>query len=132
MPHIIGNHYTNEEINLETGSAIMGGIRVAHATNSIVLIHVPGSVYNDRPDPIDPSVLLYTGQGLVGDQQLTRNNLALHNSGDRPLHLYVYDGPKQYRYEGVYQHAREMFTETQLDENGDSRTVYMFPITQAL
>lgn len=131
MPHMVGNVYTNAQLNEETGCSIMGGIRVAHSTRSIVLVHVPGSVYNDRIDPADSRIFLYTGQGLEGDQELTRGNLALSNVNitDVTIHFYIKERPNEYRYQGEYQLVGDVFEEEQLDQNGDLRNVFMFPIT---
>lgn len=130
MPHMVGNVYTNAQLNEETGCSIMGGIRVAHSTRSIVLVHVPGSVYNDRTDPAESRIFLYTGQGLEGDQELTRGNLALANVNitDVTIHFYIKERPNEYRYQGEYQLVGDMFEEEQLDQNGDLRNVFMFPI----
>ena len=131
MPHVVGAIYTNKELNEETGCSIMGGIRVAHTTNSIVLVHVPNSVYVDRPSPQNPTIFLYTGQGLDGNQKMEKSNLALRNSEANgvTIHLYVKEVPNQYCYQGVYRLAEEVFTEEQYDQKGNLRTVFMFPIT---
>lgn len=127
---VIGNEYTNEEIYHEYRGQTQGGIRLANATNSIILIENPNAVYHDRIDEINPTVLLYTGQGLVGDQYLTNRNRALLNSVEdkKELHLFYYKGPNRYEYRGEYQLVDKVFEETQPDENEDDRRVYMFPI----
>lgn len=129
-PMTIGKEYSNEEIYHEFCGQTQGGIRLANATNSIILIENPNAVYQDRFDAINPSVLLYTGQGLVGDQQLTNRNRVLLNSADekKELHLFYYNGRNRYEYKGEYQLADDVFEETQPDENGNKRRVYMFPI----
>lgn len=80
MLHVVGTIYTNKELNEETDYSIMGGIRVANTTNIIVLVHVPNSVYVDRPAPQNSTIFLYTGQGLDGNQKMEKGNLALRNS----------------------------------------------------
>lgn len=106
-----------------------GGMRKSNTTNTLVIIsnHVK-SIYDDRW--VD-DVLHYTGMGLEGDQQIDYSqNKTLSRSGNNgvKLHLFEVFIDREYTYFGQVKLAGEPYREEQLDTNGQSRIVWMFPL----
>jgi len=106
-----------------------GGMRKSNATNTLTIIsnHVK-SIYDDRW--ID-DVIHYTGMGLEGDQQIDYSqNKTLSQSGNNGVELHLFEVfiDKEYTYFGQVKLAGEPYQEEQLDTNGQSRTVWMFPL----
>jgi hypothetical protein len=81
-------------------------------------------------------VFLYTGEGRQGDQRMTGGNRAIleHRTQGRALRLFVADGhvegtgQRQHRYIGEFEIDEETpyAVEDAPDENGESRTVFVF------
>lgn len=107
----------------------MGGMRRSNTTGTLVLIsdNTKG-LYRDK---WSDGVLHYTGMGKTGDQTLNGNqNKTLAESGnnDIEVHLFEVNQPGKYTYIGVVELAGKPYQETQPDDNGDPRKVWMFPI----
>jgi 5-methylcytosine-specific restriction enzyme A len=105
-----------------------GGMRRSHETNTLILVsnHIE-SLYEDR---WEGGVFLYTGMGRVGDQTLTTQNktVAESHTNNVEIHLFEVFVTKKYTYMGIVELASEPYQEYQLDENGDNRLVWIFPI----
>ena len=107
----------------------MGGMRRSKTTGTLVLIsdNTKG-LYNDK---WHDGVLHYTGMGKVGDQTLAGNQnktLAESDSNGVEVHLFEVDTPGKYTYSGVVKLAGKPYQETQPDDNGNPRKVWMFPL----
>ena len=133
----------NENIaNLERGEVLdneslcgvffcspQGGMRRSKRTNTLVIVsnHVR-SIYQDRW--VDDTIH-YTGMGTVGDQRVdsTQNKtLAESPSNGVKVHLFEVFVDKEYTYAGEVLLSGSPYQETQPDENGDLRKVWMFPL----
>ncbi len=106
-----------------------GGMRRSHETNSLILVsnHVK-SIYDDK---WKGDILHYTGMGSKGDQSLSfMQNRTLSESGSSnvEIHLFEVFEEKEYFYQGQVKLKSKPYQERQTDENGDSRSVWMFPL----
>ena len=128
-PFEIGEEVTNAVMTEAFKVGNMGGMRRSKTTGTLVLIsdNTKG-LYNDK---WHEGVLLYTGMGKVGDQTLTGNQnktLAESDTNGVEVHLFEVDDPGKYKYSGVVKLAGKPYQETQPDENGNPRKVWMFPL----
>ncbi len=123
-----GGIFNNNEITKIFKCAPQGGMRRSHKTNTLVLVsdHTK-ALYEDR---WDGNVLHYTGMGRVGDQTLTSQNktVAESISNKVELHLFEVFEAKKYLYMGVVKLAGEPYQEEQLDDKGEHRQVWVFPL----
>ena len=106
-----------------------GGMRRSHETNTLVLVsnHVK-SIYDDK---WKGDVLHYTGMGSKGDQSLEfMQNKTLNESRDTnvEVHLFEVFEEKKYFYQGKVRLKSNSYHESQTDENGETRKVWMFPL----
>jgi 5-methylcytosine-specific restriction protein A len=126
---IPGSKLNNNKLTTIFGCSTQGGMRRSHRTNTLVLIcnHVL-SVYDDRW--ID-GVLHYTGMGLNGDQSLEyMQNKTLSESGSNGIdvHLFEVHSTRTYTYVGQVFLSSSPYQENQIDESGNQRKVWIFPI----
>lgn len=70
---------------------------------------------------------IYSGEGRIGDQSMTRGNLAIKSaaSDEKEIHLFVKFSPEEYYYQGVFVLVDYTY-EDDNDENGNSRKEYKF------
>ena len=107
----------------------MGGMRRSHATNTLVIVSdYTKGLYQDK---WIGGTLHYTGMGKIGDQDIHwAQNATLaecgHNGVD--VHLFEVIDPGEYIYCGRIELVDQPYTETQPDDNGDARLVWMFPV----
>jgi hypothetical protein len=107
----------------------MGGMRRSHATNTLVIVSdYTKGLYQDK---WIGGTLHYTGMGKTGDQDIHwAQNATLaecgHNGVD--VHLFEVIDPGEYIYCGRIELVGQPYTETQPDDNGDKRLVWMFPV----
>ena len=106
-----------------------GGMRRSRETNSLILIsnHVK-SIYDDK---WKGDILHYTGMGSKGDQSLNfMQNRTLSESGSNNIEIHLFEvfEEKKYFYQGKVKLKSKPYKERQIDENGDSRSVWMFPL----
>lgn len=125
----IGQKLTNIELYEIFGCGNSGGMRRAKKTNSLIIIssHVE-SIYEDR---WDGDILLYTGMGLNGDQSLEFNqNKTLNESPINGVQVFLFEQFKvnEYTYLGPVELIQAPYTEKQPGQNGQLRTVYIFPL----
>ena len=119
----------NEKLQEIFGCSPQGGMRRAHKTNSLVLVsdHVK-SVYGDRW--ID-DILHYTGMGLKGDQSLDfSQNRTLNESNTNGIYIHLFEvyAKGEYTYLGQVVLAGSAYQETQPDQDGKLRDVWVFPL----
>ena len=106
-----------------------GGMRRSHETNTLVIVsnHIK-SIYEDKW--ID-DVMHYTGMGTSGDQSLffsQNKTLANTNTNDVEVHLFEVFKLREYYYQGIVKLSSNPYQEKQIDENGEERLVWMFPV----
>ncbi len=124
----VGYGYTNEIISQYFGvSGYIRGIRVHH--DKAVLYSVENSVYKDgngwELDDDGEYVFVYTGEGLTGDQQMTRGNFFLKNSGNKGVYLFVKRRTNDYVFYGTVGVKRVEET-YEPDKYGNRRLVFKF------
>ena len=125
----IGAEVTNDQLRIAFACGNMGGIRRSRAKNALIIIsdHTK-SLYEDK---WRGDVLHYTGMGLVGDQVLQGNqNRTLFESKTNGVNLHFFEvfEPTKYIYQGPVELAGEPYQENQIDQDGNDRMVWMFPL----
>ena len=111
----VGTVTTRAEVAALYGGSTMGGIQPSNSTPNVLVYSDPASgtrigYQYDGADPNEPGVFYYTGEGRVGNQQLTAGNKAIleHAKQGRVLRLFeAVDGRprrggKLQRYLGEY------------------------------
>ena len=124
-----GQILTNKELCDIFLCSPQGGMRRSHETNSLVLVsnHVK-SIYDDK---WKGDTLHYTGMGGSGDQSINfMQNKTLIESvkTNIQIHLFEVFEEKKYFYQGRVQLKSDPYQESQIDENGERRNVWMFPL----
>lgn len=107
----------------------MGGMRRSNKTGTLVIIsdHTKG-LYDDKWYGDE---LHYTGMGKIGDQVLVGNQnktLAESDTNGVEVHLFEVLDSAEYTYRGVVHLSGAPYQETQKDDNGNNRKVWMFPL----
>lgn len=106
-----------------------GGMRKSNTTNTLVIVtDYTRGIYHDK---WIGGVLHYTGMGLSGDQDINyMQNRTLNESGFNgvDVHLFEVMEPGEYTYCGRIELVSKPYTETQPDQDGRDRRVWMFPV----
>jgi 5-methylcytosine-specific restriction protein A len=74
---------------------------------------------------------IYSGEGKLGNQTLTKGNLAIKNaaSDGKEIHLFVKFSPQEYYYQGVFELVDYTY-EDDYDANGNIRKEYKFRLRE--
>ena len=125
----IGSIVSNEELYNEFSCGNMGGMRRSKANNCLVLIsdHTK-TLYDDK---WYGNELHYTGMGKVGDQSLdSSQNKTLAESNTNGVDIFLFEvmDSSKYTYRGLVKLSGSPYQETQPDDNGNLRRVWMFPL----
>ena len=125
----VGSHYSNDDICKAFLCSPQGGMRRSQKTNTLVLVanHIK-SIFDDR---WDDNVMYYTGMGMKGDQSLSfmqNKTLSESNTNNVDVHFFEVFTEKVYTYQGQVMLALKPFQELQDDEDGNSRSVWVFPL----
>jgi 5-methylcytosine-specific restriction protein A len=123
----VGSHYSNDDICKAFLCSPQGGMRRSQKTNTLVLVanHIK-SIFDDR---WDDNIMYYTGMGMKGDQSLSfMQNKTLSESNNVDVHFFEVFTEKVYTYQGQVMLALKPFQELQDDEDGNSRSVWIFPL----
>lgn len=104
-------------------------MRRSKKTGTLVLIsdNTKG-LYSDK---WENGILHYTGMGKIGDQSIekTQNKtLAQSETNGVEVHLFEVHERAKYTYTGVVELSGKPFQETQPDDNGNPRKVWIFPL----
>ena len=125
----IGSNYNNDDICNTFLCAPQGGMRRSHKTNTLVIVaNHTKSLYDDKW-VLD--TMNYTGMGSKGDQSLDfaqNKTLAQSNINGVDVHFFEVFTDRVYTYQGQVVLTGEPFQETQDDEDGNSRKVWIFPL----
>jgi len=129
---IIDKSYSNEDITNAFKCSSQGGMRRSQKTNTLVLVanHVK-SIFDDR---WDGNTMNYTGMGLKGEQSLDfmqNKTLNESNANGVDIHFFEVFTEKVYTYQGQVLLSGKPFQEQQDDEDGNSRSVWIFPLRRA-
>ncbi|HEF8772167.1 TPA: HNH endonuclease [Providencia stuartii] len=125
----IGTKLNNTELCRIFGCSPQGGMRRSHKTNTLIIIsnHIK-SIYDDR---WSDNVLHYTGMGTKDDQSLSfqqNKTLAESRINGVTVHLFEVFKAQEYTYMGEVILDDLPYSETQTDEQGKPRRVYIFPL----
>lgn len=125
----IGQILKNADVMRIFSCGMMGGMRRSKETNTLVMVtDYTKGLYHDK---WIGGVLHYTGMGKVGDQDIHwAQNATLADSryNGVDVHLFEVIDPGEYIYCGRIELVDKPYTETQPDENGIERLVWMFPV----
>lgn len=125
----IGQTINNAELVDIFQCGNMGGMRRSRATNTLVIVSdYTKGLYQDK---WIGGTLHYTGMGKVGDQDINwAQNATLAECGTNgvDVHLFEVIDPGEYIYCGRIELVSPPYTETQPDDNGNNRLVWMFPV----
>lgn len=132
---LVSHAFRNEELSSTFGVGANGGIRYngpALKPTKIVFITDDDS-HGDHPyrDRWDGKTLWYTGEGLTGDQTMSRGNLALQSAiaTNVPVYGFRRVEPHNCRYMGRFV-VMQVRSEQQPDMAGRARSVYLFEMRQ--
>lgn len=110
----------------------MGGINICKKTNTIVItsLHTRNRIYDDKL--FEDDVMLYTGEGQIGDQKLIKGNKAIYEAKQqgRDIHLFVRFKKPEYTYYGKVETIAEPYYVDEKDVEGNIRKVIKFPMKQ--
>lgn len=125
----IGDEVTNADIVRIFKCGNMGGMRRSKATGTLVIISDDTKgLYRD--EWID-GILHYTGMGKIGDQVLNGNqNGTLYYSDVNSIEVHLFEVLEKtvYTYRGVVVLNSQPYQAKQLDDNGNIRSVWIFPV----
>ena len=129
-PHLdIGQCINNDDIRRIFKCGNMGGMRRSHTTGTLVIVSdYTKGLYHDK---WIGGVLHYTGMGKTGDQDLYWSQNATHAKSSYngvDVHLFEVMNPGEYVYCGRVELVAQPYADTQPDENGTPRRVWMFPV----
>ena len=125
----IGDVFTRKQLMKIFKISGQSGIMKTNTLNCLVLTtSEENGVYDDST--VQNGLITYTGEGLVGDQQLIRNNKTILESKENglPMFLFSKDKNRNYIFEGRVELCDEPFQVQEKDINGDSRLVWKFPL----
>ncbi|WP_414501649.1 HNH endonuclease [Zymobacter sp. IVIA_5232.4 C2] len=124
-----GSVISNQELCEKFRCGPQGGMRRSNKTNSLVLItDLEGSNYKDE---WQDEILLYTGMGQVGNQELNKyQNKTLNDSPYNNITIFYFEKhePNHYCYVGIMEKVKPAYSSIQPDKNGSLRKVWIFPL----
>lgn len=124
-----GDELTNNGMRELFKCGNMGGMRRSKRTGTLVIIS--DDTKGLYRDVWKDGVLHYTGMGKTGDQVLNGNqNETLYYSETNGVVVHLFEVMKKtiYTYRGIVRLADEPYRAEQPDDNGNMRSVWMFPI----
>lgn len=107
----------------------MGGMRKSNKTGTLVI--VSDNTKGLYQDQWRDRVLHYTGMGKLGNQVLKGNqNSTLYYSDTNGIEVHLFEVLEKtvYTYKGVVRLAGKPYEANQPDDDGNMRTVWMFPL----
>ena len=121
---------TYQEVEQQFGINIAGFGRGCNPTaNAVVLISSvdpenENFVYHDRWDNGD---YIFSGEGRIGNQTMTRGNLAIKNAevDNKQIHLFIKESAQEYYYQGVFVLVEYKY-EDDIGADGQTRKEYKF------
>jgi 5-methylcytosine-specific restriction protein A len=126
-PPKIGERFRNRDVIYANfgGDSQSGIVKFVGESYTNVFSHGQGP-YADEVDP-ETGVIAYRGQGLTGDQSMTRGNKTLKDSMDNALPIRYWNGPKggPFTFE-MWVVITDLDTVREADENGELANRYIW------
>ena len=126
---VVGNIYSDKNIQQAFKCSTQSGMNRSHATNSLVLfVKHNKSLYDDV---WNNDILYYTGMGQVGDQSIyyaQNKTLNESNINGVSVHLFECFENGKYIYDGIVELSDKPFFAKETDINNDLRKVVKFPL----
>lgn len=125
----IGDVFTREQLMAIFVISGQSGMMKTNTLNCMVLTTSEyNGVYEDGV--VQNGTIIYTGEGLIGNQEISRNNKILYESRDTriPIYLFTKDKEKKYIFEGRVELYDEPYQCVENDINEDERLVWKFPL----
>ncbi len=124
----IGDTFTRDQLMRLFIISGQSGMMKTNSLNALVLTTSEDSIYDDSS--IEDGIIQYTGEGLEGDQTITKNNKTLYYSKENniPVYLFTKDNKKRYIFEGKVELYDKPYQVTEKDIHGKDRLVWKFPL----
>lgn len=125
----IGDVFTRDQLMAIFKISGQSGIMKTNSLNCLVLTtSEENGVYGDST--VENGFITYTGEGLVGNQPLTKNNKTIFESNTNDLSMYLFskDNKRKYIFEGRVKLCAEPYQVKEKDKNGNERLVWKFPL----
>ncbi len=124
----IGDIFTRDQLMSIFKISGQSGMMKTNTLNALVLTTSEESIYGDSN--IEDGTIQYTGEGLEGDQTITKNNKTLFYSKENnlPVYLFTKDKKRRYTFEGRVELYDKPYQTPENDINGNERLVWKFPL----
>ena len=124
----IGDIFTRDQLMAIFKISGQAGMMKTNTLNALVLTTSEESVYGDSS--IEDGTIQYTGEGLEGDQSISKNNKTLYYSKENnlPVYLFTKDKKRRYIFEGKVELYDKPYQTPEKDINGNERLVWKFPL----
>lgn len=124
----IGDIFTKDQLMSIFKISGQAGMMKTNTLNALVLTTSEESIYGDSS--IEEGTIQYTGEGLEGDQTITKNNKTLFYSKENnlPVYLFTKDKKRRYTFEGRVELYDKPYQTPENDINGKERLVWKFPL----
>lgn len=124
----IGDIFTRDQLMAIFKISGQAGMMKTNTLNALVLTTSEESIYGDSN--IEDGIIQYTGEGLEGDQTITKNNKTLFYSKENnlPVYLFTKDKKRRYTFEGRVELYDKPYQTPENDINGKERLVWKFPL----
>lgn len=129
-----GQILSNDDVIDKFGVGNMGGIRHSKKNNILVLCSTLSDDYSDSLDP-NSGLIIYSGEGQIGDQELTKGNKKIVDSESKMLYFkekFQEPGSRKrgaldnlYEFIGVIKYV-EHYWNDEKDKEGNERKVVKF------
>ncbi len=125
----IGDEVSNNQLMSIFKCSNTGGMRPSKRTSTLILISDKTKSY--YVDDWNEGVLLYTGTGQHGDQELKNQNKTLYESDTNGVSVFLFEVMMRtvYTFRGQVRLASKPYQTNQPDVDGRVRKVWIFPIT---
>lgn len=130
----IGEHYSNDQIQYALEVANLGGIRPKLKNKQLDFVVLITSVEENKKnirnpyaDKIEEDILIYTGAGLKGDQEITGVNKRIIAQIENPIPIlgFLKEDINRYKFIGFLFLLR-YYQDYQIDNQGNLRKVWIF------
>lgn len=125
----IGDIFTKQQLMDIFKISGQSGIMKTNTYNCLVLTTSEfNSVYDDGT--IEDGRIIYTGEGLTGEQTISKNNKTIYESRETniPMYLFSRDNKRRYTFEGKVELYDDPYQKEEKDTNGNDRLVWKFPL----